>query len=151
MSFMHRINLRGPWHLTAIEGRLEASRKFHAPQSFVDGRASPEWQDASKKNLGLLSFCWQADSDWPIEVIRCNEATIFGEAERWRNEVEREFFVWDSSAGVGRTVLNGILRPFNKIVLVWQRWPSEWESLTGRYTPAPSHPIHFDSWLEIQT
>ncbi len=153
---MHRINLRGRWNLAAIEHRLEASRKFHAPPGFVvDERRSLELHHASKKNSETLSFLWQTATDWPIHTIRCNGSTIVVEKNAERQgrggDTEREIFVWDAVAGVGRIPLNGILRPYNEIVLVWQRWPSTWESLTGRYTPDPLNPIHFDSWLEIQT
>jgi hypothetical protein len=151
---MHRINLRGPWHLAAVEGRLETSRKFHAPPGFVGDSQRQETDRAACKTSESLTFHWQSTSDWPIDSIRCNHSTIFGEASgeisNAASEQDREIFVWDAAKGVGQTKLNGILRPLNEIVLVWQRWPSEWESLIGRYTPQLSHPIHFDSWLEIQ-
>ncbi len=148
---MHRISLRGPWNLALIDEQLEASRRFHAPRGFFDEQTHQESSDDPRKGRLSLCFLWQTASDWPIDRVRFNEIPILSETRRAKNELGREFFSWDSKASVGRTELNGILRPFNEIVLVWQRWPSEWQAKTGRYTPDPSHPIHIDSWLEIQT
>lgn len=148
---MHRISLRGPWNLALIGDRLEASRKFHAPKGFFVGQTNDGHFDASKENRESLSFLWRTVPDWPIDCLQVNKAMILAESQRSKNELECGFFSWDSEAGVGRTELSGILQPFNEVVLVWCRWPTEWQTKTGRYTPDPSHPIHFDSWLEIQT
>jgi hypothetical protein len=148
---MHRISLRGPWNLAVNEDRLEASRKFHAPGGFSEEPIGKGSADALEENHESLCFLWQAITDWPTDRLRFNDVSIFRETPRLTSELEQKYFSWDSEAGVGRTRLNGILRPFNEMVLVWQRWPAEWEALTGRYTPATSHPIHFDSWLEIQS
>ena len=148
---MHRISLRGPWNLALVDHRLEASRKFHAPNGFSDERTNQGTSDELGRKRASLCFLWQTVTDWPIDCLRFNEKLILGESQCSKDELEREFFSWDSQAGVGRAELNGILRPFNEMVLVWRRWPSEWQTTTGRYTPDPSHPIHFDSWLEIQT
>ncbi len=147
---MHRISLRGPWHLAQFDDRIEASRKFHAPRSFSRDRIVQESQDDLER-WPSLCFRWQTSTSWPVDCLRFNEMSIRHENVRAENTLESVFFSWDSEAGVGKIELNGILRPFNEIVLVWRRWPSEWKSEAGRYTPDPLHPFHFDSWLEIQS
>jgi len=147
---MHRISLRGPWHLAVFDDRIEASRKFHAPPGFSDDRSVQKSLD-DPESRSSVCFNWQASTAWPVDCLRFNEMSIQHENGRVENDLESDFFSWDSEAGVGKIELNGILRRFNEIVLVWRRWPPGWQAEASRYTPDPLHPIHFDSWLEIQT
>jgi hypothetical protein len=59
--------------------------------------------------------------------------------------------------------VTGILEVFNLITILWDHWPKEIMAEVAansvlqaesareiRYTPSPTHPLHIDSWLEIQ-
>jgi len=147
---MHRISLRGPWNLAALNGRIEASRKFHAPRGFSD-----EPVDCTSMGHlrlpGSIFFRWHSAQAWPLECLRLNETIALREEPSGGNQSSGDFFYWEPEEGVGQLELTSILRPFNEIVLVWSRWPASWQVLAGRYTPDSQHPFHFDSWLEIQS
>jgi hypothetical protein len=61
------------------------------------------------------------------------------------------------------TEVTGIIDVFNLITIQWDHWPDEITADVAannvsqaepareiRYTPSPTHPLHIDSWLEIQ-
>jgi hypothetical protein len=134
----HRINLRGPW-TCAISDQvtagqiLVAKRKFHRPSS------------------GKRFFLYvQHAPGFPIHSITLNDAPLSLVTET------------DDPLVLG-TEVTGILEVFNLITIQWDHWPKEIMTDIDvaqvtqatsvreiRYTPSPTHPLHIDSWLEIQ-
>jgi hypothetical protein len=129
----HRINLRGPWTF-ALGGQIVvAKRKFHRPAS------------------GKCFFLYiQHAPGFPIHSVTLNDVTLSLVAET------------DEPLVLGAEV-TGILEVFNLITILWDHWPKEIMAEVAansvlqaesareiRYTPSPTHPLHIDSWLEIQ-
>jgi len=138
---MHRINLRGPWTISESSGRVIAKRKFHRPPS-------------GKRFL----VCVQNAIGFPIEWCSLNDTTLLNSSE-------------SDKESVFRADVTGILKDFNVVTIAWSVGPdeiaeifakrisevttasetiTEKTSLEIRYTPSPIHPLHVDSWLEIQ-
>ncbi len=145
---MHRISLRGPWDLAIFDDRIEASRKFHTPPGLMGRLARVVETDGGSPQVQLL-FRWQSAIEWPVESLLLNDGPIPLEGSAEQNSPPGTIFRFDSHAGVGTVDLVGILLPFNVVTLVWSQWPIEWRPISGRYTPNPQHPLHFDSWLDI--
>ncbi len=145
---MHRISLRGPWNLSLFADRMEASRKFHAPPGIIDRLDSSLPTDDNTPRPKLF-FRWKISVEWPIHQLRLNDLPLFLAGSTEHFPESKSFFHFDSTAGVGTVDLAGILLRFNLVSMVWTRWPSEWRSMSGRYTPEPQHSFHFDSWLDI--
>ena len=138
---MHRINLRGPWTLSESSGRVIAKRKFHRP--------------ASGKQF---SVCIQYTIGFPIEWCTLNDTTLSNSSE-------------SDEENVFRADVTGILTDFNVVTIAWSIEPEKIAEIFAklnckvtadgeksteqtareiRYTPSPIHPLHVDSWLEIQ-
>jgi len=138
---MHRINLRGPWTLSESSGRVIAKRKFHRPAS-------------GKQFL----VCIQHTIGFPIEWWSLNDTTLSNSSE-------------SDEENVFRADVTGILTDFNVVTIAWFVEPekiaeifakqncnvstagersTEQAACEIRYTPSPTHPLHVDSWLEIQ-
>ncbi|MDZ4852510.1 MAG: hypothetical protein SGI77_24740 [Pirellulaceae bacterium] len=145
---MHRISLCGPWQLELVGDHLESRRKFHAPPRFLEERSLKSDSNDSQSGWSI-GFFWHSALDWPISGLQLNELSIEIASVPGLNSNDSPDCQFDSLSGVGGIEIAGILRPFNEVVLVWRRWPSEWQPNFGRYSPSNSHPIHIDSWLEI--
>jgi len=143
---MHRISLRGPWDLALVDDRIEASRKFHTPPRLIDRFAAQV--DGERPRVRML-FGWQCAIEFPANRFLLNDLSFILENASGQKSLAGTIFHFDSQAGVGTADLAGILLPFNVVTLVWSRWPIEWRPIPGRYTPNPQHPLHFDSWLDI--
>ncbi len=129
----HRINLRGPWTFAMGDQVIITKRKFHRP--------------ASGKRFFLYV---QHAPGFPIHSLSLNDTNLPLTAET------------DNPLVLG-TEVTGILEVFNLITILWDHWPKEITAdfaaddvtqtepaLEIRYTPSPTHPLHIDSWLEIQ-
>lgn len=145
---MHRISLRGPWQLELVGDHLETRRKFHAPPRFLEERSLKTGLNESQSEWSI-GFFWHSALEWPIAELQLNELTIEIACKPGLHSNDSSVYRFDLHSGVGGIEIAGILRPFNEVVLVWRRWPSEWQPNFGRYSPSHSHPIHIDSWLEI--
>lgn len=146
---MHRISLRGPWTLAIFDDRIEASRKFHSPPGFFDSISVLPEPNIGRSKCKLF-FGWKTAMAWPIDRLLLNDLPAFFPAgPAVLQPSTAMFFQYDSTSGVGTVDLAGILLRFNVVTMVWTRWPSEWQSMSGRYAPDPQHPFHFDSWLDI--
>ena len=143
---MHRINLRGPWTLSESSGRVIAKRKFHRP--------------ASGKQF---SVCIQHANGFPIEWCSLNDTTLSNSSLSNSSESDEQ--------NVFRADVTGILTNFNVVTIAWSIKPEKIAEIFAnlnskvstagersteqaareiRYTPSPTHPLHVDSWLEIQ-
>jgi len=143
---MHRINLRGPWTLSESSGRVIAKRKFHRP--------------ASGKHFVV---CIQHAIGFPIEWCSLNDTTLLHLSLLNSSESDLE--------NVFRADVTGILTDFNVVTITWSIEPEKIAEIFAklnckvtadgeksteqaareiRYTPSPIHPLHVDSWLEIQ-
>ena len=138
---MHRINLRGPWMLSESSGQFIAKRKFHCPPS-------------GKQFL----VCIQHTIGFPIEWCTLNDTTLSNSSK-------------SDEESVFRADVTGILTDFNVVTIAWFVEPEKIAEIFAkqncnvrtagersteqpareiRYTPSPIHPLHVDSWLEIQ-
>jgi len=143
---MHRINLRGPWTLSESSGRVIAKRKFHRP--------------ASGKHFVV---CIQHAIGFPIEWCSLNDTTFLNSSLPNSSKSDKE--------SVFQADVTGILADFNLVTVAWSAGPEEIAEIFAklnckvtadgeisteqaareiRYIPSPTHPLHVDSWLEIQ-
>ncbi len=143
-SQMHRISLRGPWQLDVDSVHLRGSRRFHAPTGIETAT------DGGPRSF--IFFHIRSVRPWPVIALELN-------GQRWDavantslagiQTAARPRFRWDPLEGHGWIDITGILTQYNIVTCCWATWPADWQPRSERYTPGPTHRLHFDSWLEI--
>jgi len=75
------------------------------------------------------------------------------------NGTELSISAESSNSLVWQTEVTGIIGDVNAVSIAWRQWPAEIVGTNNaeghafpatRYIPSPNHPLHLDSWLEIQ-
>jgi hypothetical protein len=131
---LYRINLRGPWGFVVGTAGITASRKFHRPPA------------GERFFLAV-----QHANGFPVQSLSLNDVELCRIEE-------------SSTESVHRVEVTDILASFNSIAIHWSHWPKEiadqvepaalssqsQTQMEIRYTPSPTHPLHIDSWLEIE-